>query len=67
MTGAQFARIVKVEFPGMPIVLASGYAQINPEDTELCDYRLTKPFSSGQLKAVLVKWMMLLVRRDNFV
>ena len=33
MTGAQLARIIKVEFPGMPIVLASGYAEIKPEET----------------------------------
>lgn len=49
MTGAQLARAIRSEWPDMPIILATGYAEI-PEGAGIVDLpRLGKPFSQAQL------------------
>ncbi|MGO7590846.1 PAS domain S-box protein [Rhizobium leguminosarum] len=49
MTGAQLAQAIRIEWPDMPIILATGYAEI-PEGAGIVDLpRLGKPFSQAQL------------------
>ncbi len=54
MTGAELIRAVRARFPTMPIVLASGYADLPPGgDVDVA--RLGKPYSQEQLASVLSK------------
>lgn len=48
MTGTQLAEQIVAERPGMPIILASGYAEV-PADPRLNLIRLGKPFVQGTL------------------
>ncbi|MBB3593212.1 PAS domain S-box-containing protein [Rhizobium sp. BK529] len=49
MTGSQFAAAVRSNWPEMPIILATGFAEI-PEGAGIVDLpRLGKPFSQAQL------------------
>ncbi|RUM03758.1 hybrid sensor histidine kinase/response regulator [Rhizobium chutanense] len=49
MTGAQLAAAIRDEWPEMPIILATGYAEL-PEGTGIANLpRLGKPFSQAQL------------------
>jgi PAS domain S-box-containing protein len=52
MTGAQLIEQIRESWPKLPVVLATGYAE-SPTDIEKAILRLTKPFSSDQLEAVL--------------
>ncbi|MGN6548428.1 MAG: PAS domain S-box protein, partial [Pararhizobium sp.] len=53
MTGAQLSEVIKKERPGLPIVLATGYADL-PEGIDLDLLRLPKPFSQDQLARVVL-------------
>lgn len=44
MTGAELIRAVRARFPVMPIIMASGYADL-PPDGEVDVARLGKPYS----------------------
>ncbi|MBY5744771.1 PAS domain S-box protein [Rhizobium leguminosarum] len=49
MTGAQLAEAIRSEWPEMPIILATGYAEI-PDGAGIANLpRLGKPFSQAQL------------------
>ncbi|NKK77551.1 PAS domain-containing sensor histidine kinase [Rhizobium leguminosarum] len=49
MTGAQLAQAIRSEWPDIPIILATGYAEI-PEGAGIANLpRLGKPFSQAQL------------------
>ncbi|MBP2448749.1 hybrid sensor histidine kinase/response regulator [Rhizobium leguminosarum] len=49
MTGAELAEAIREEWPEMPIILATGYAEL-PEGTGIANLpRLGKPFSQTQL------------------
>ncbi|MBY5835796.1 PAS domain S-box protein (plasmid) [Rhizobium leguminosarum] len=49
MTGAQLAQAIRNEWPDIPIILATGYAEI-PQGADIVDLpRLGKPFSQAQL------------------
>jgi PAS domain S-box-containing protein len=49
MTGAQLAEAIRKDWPDMPIILATGYAEI-PEGAGIANLpRLGKPFSQAQL------------------
>ncbi|WP_105382907.1 response regulator [Neorhizobium alkalisoli] len=53
MTGAELARLILSSFPGLPVILASGYAEL-PNDhglAKLC--RMTKPFTQEQLQVAV--------------
>ncbi|MGO7384257.1 PAS domain S-box protein [Rhizobium ruizarguesonis] len=53
MTGAQLAEAIRSEWPDMPIILATGYAEI-PEGAGIVDLpRLGKPFSQAQLSEAI--------------
>lgn len=44
MTGALLAATLRKEFPALPVILASGYAELPPEVDDLIVARLNKPF-----------------------
>jgi PAS domain S-box-containing protein len=48
MTGIQFAERVKTQWPSLPIILASGYAEL-PEDSDADIIRLPKPYGRTDL------------------
>jgi len=55
MTGAELARIVASSFPDLPLILASGYAEL-PDNQGLDELvRLTKPFTQDQLKQAILR------------
>lgn len=49
MTGLELADRIRTEWPGMPVLLASGHAEL-PERTGLAIPRLTKPFRRDELE-----------------
>ncbi|CDZ34638.1 response regulator [Neorhizobium galegae] len=50
MTGAELARRIIASYPGLPVILASGYVELH-EDHGLSDLlRMTKPFTQEQLQ-----------------
>jgi CheY-like chemotaxis protein len=56
MRGSQLAKIVQAERPGLPIVLATGYADLrSPEGAVLPLPRVEKPFSQADLAAAIEK------------
>ena len=52
MTGTQLAKAIKQEWPDMSILLATGYAEIRPEDDTGLP-KLSKPFLQGELAAAI--------------
>ncbi|MDP9813497.1 signal transduction histidine kinase [Rhizobium tibeticum] len=53
MTGAELARMIFASFPQLPVVLASGYAEL-PDERGLAELvRLTKPFTQEQLRQAI--------------
>jgi CheY-like chemotaxis protein len=57
MTGTELARAVRAEWPNLPILLATGYAELTDADPALP--KLSKPFRREELAQAL----MLAVRR----
>lgn len=55
MSGADLAREVQAIWPGVPILIVSGYAEMEGLDSDLP--RLTKPFRSGELAARIATLM----------
>ncbi|RUM26846.1 hybrid sensor histidine kinase/response regulator [Rhizobium vallis] len=56
MTGAQFAQAVRDIHPALPIVLATGYADL-PAGTDIDLPRLGKPYNQAQLAKEIIKAM----------
>ncbi|HEY4345556.1 MAG TPA: ATP-binding protein [Parvibaculum sp.] len=50
MTGTEFAKIVRARYPALPILLATGYAELTDEETSNLP-RLAKPYQQAQLRA----------------
>lgn len=48
MTGTQFAERVKAQWPTLPVILASGYAEL-PDDSSADIIRLPKPYGRAEL------------------
>jgi CheY-like chemotaxis protein len=48
MTGMQLAAIIRQRWPHLPVILASGYADL-PPDLEPSRIRLSKPFGQDRL------------------
>ncbi len=48
MTGLQLADAIKKEWPDLPVIIATGFAEMEP-DTELNLPKLTKPFTEAEL------------------
>ncbi|WP_439817038.1 ATP-binding protein [Zavarzinia sp. CC-PAN008] len=53
LTGVQMAQVLRVLRPGLPIVLMTGYAEVDPADGPRSTARLAKPFTLAELKAAL--------------
>lgn len=54
MTGAQLVAEIRQQWRDLPIVLATGYAEI-PDETRVDVYRLSKPYSQTELLLALAK------------
>ena len=52
MTGNELAREIGKRYPQLPVILASGYAEL-PDGAALALPKLAKPFSQGELNEVL--------------
>jgi CheY-like chemotaxis protein len=48
MTGAKLAEAVRAQWPNLPVILASGYADL-PQGVATELHRLAKPFSQDEL------------------
>ncbi|CAN7181143.1 PAS domain-containing protein [Phenylobacterium sp. LjRoot225] len=53
MSGVQLARALQNTLPGLPVLIVSGYAELEGIDPDLA--RLTKPFRNDDLAASLVR------------
>jgi len=53
MTGAELARHLLSSFPGLPIILASGYAEFSEDHGLGRMLRMKKPFTQEQLQAAM--------------
>jgi FixJ family two-component response regulator len=51
MSGAQLAAAVRVKVPHLPIIVATGYAEVPDEITQYP--RLQKPFTAAELVCVI--------------
>ena len=56
MTGVQLAAAIKADWPQLPIILATGYADL-PPDSEPDLPRLNKPFRQDALARVVMDCM----------
>jgi signal transduction histidine kinase len=55
MTGAELARLIFSNYPSLPVILASGYAEL-PNDHGLAQLlRMTKPFTQEQLHVTVTR------------
>jgi CheY-like chemotaxis protein len=52
MTGSELATTIKEAFPDIPVILATGYAEL-PAGADPGTLRLPKPFTQAQLTAAL--------------
>jgi CheY-like chemotaxis protein len=52
MTGLELARRIEAEYPGLPVILATGYAELTEEDAARLP-RLGKPFRQEELLAAI--------------
>lgn len=53
MTGAELAKHLKAKFPKLPVILASGYAELSGDSDFPNMPRLSKPFTQEQLRAAI--------------
>ena len=53
MTGLQLAHRVQEEYPGMPIVLATGYAELPADPAEFGIVKLAKPCTQTEIAAAM--------------
>jgi signal transduction histidine kinase len=53
MTGLQLARHIQEKFPGLPIILATGYAELPLDPSTLGIARLAKPCTQHQIAAAI--------------
>jgi PAS domain S-box-containing protein len=54
MTGAELASTIQRQFPGLPMVLATGYAEL-PPGVAASLTRLAKPFTQGELEGAMLR------------
>ncbi len=54
MTGIELARELQQCWPGLPVILASGYADL-PDTTDLPVPRLAKPYQQSELAACIAQ------------
>jgi FixJ family two-component response regulator len=56
MVGSQLAAIIEEEWPGLPVVIATGYAQL-PPGVSLKRRKLDKPFTQADLARAITQAM----------
>ena len=66
MTGTELARQIKSEWPDLPIILATGYADL-PNEEDPGWPRLSKPYQQDELAAAIVRVFELVVTNGNVV
>ncbi|MGA7069655.1 MAG: PAS domain S-box protein, partial [Pseudolabrys sp.] len=54
MTGTELAKVIRSEWPDIPVLLATGYADLGPRD-DIGLPKLTKPFFQRDLSAAIVR------------
>jgi signal transduction histidine kinase/CheY-like chemotaxis protein len=64
MTGLQLAHCVQEKYPGLPIVLATGYAELPADPAEFGVVKLAKPCSQTEIAAA-IQAAMGFARRDK--
>jgi CheY-like chemotaxis protein len=64
MTGMQLAQCVQEKYPGLPIVLATGYAELPADPAEFGVVKLSKPCSQTEI-ATAIQTAMSFARRDK--
>jgi signal transduction histidine kinase len=64
MTGLQLAHCVQEKYPGLPIVLATGYAELPADPAEFGIVKLAKPCSQTEIAAAM-QTAMGFARRDK--
>ena len=65
MTGIQLIAAIKVEWPDLPVLLVSGYAEL-PSNTGLIIPKLAKPFSLDDLEEAVANSVAGKVGADKF-
>ncbi len=55
MTGLQLANAIRELWPALPVLLATGYAELGPEERDLGLPRLAKPFRQADLAAAIAR------------
>jgi CheY-like chemotaxis protein len=53
MTGLQLVEAIQAEWPGLPVILATGYAEI-PGGVQVTAPKLSKPFTEQELAQALM-------------
>jgi FixJ family two-component response regulator len=53
MTGLQLAQSVQEKYPGMPIILATGYAELPADPAVFGIVKLSKPCSQAEIAAAI--------------
>jgi signal transduction histidine kinase/ActR/RegA family two-component response regulator len=53
MTGLQLAECIRDRFPGLPVILATGYAELPAEPANLGLQKLTKPCTQQEIAAAI--------------
>jgi CheY-like chemotaxis protein len=54
MTGTELAKVIRSEWPDIPVLLATGYADMAPRD-EIGLAKLTKPYLPRDLAAAILQ------------
>ncbi|NRP21576.1 Blue-light-activated protein [Ensifer adhaerens] len=55
MTGAELARLIFSSYPGLPVILASGYSELPECDGLELLLRMVKPFTQEELKVTIAR------------
>ncbi len=53
MTGAELARLIFSSYPGLPVILASGYSELPDDEGLQALLRMTKPFTQEELQTTI--------------
>jgi CheY-like chemotaxis protein len=66
MTGMELARQIRTHWPDMPVILASGYADL-PNEEDPGWPRLSKPYQQDELAAAIARVFELVRSNGNVV
>jgi len=55
MSGLELIRVLKADYPGMPVILASGFAEIPGGDAAALAPRLAKPFRQTEVSCAIME------------